>query len=108
MNRELQYDREVELQQQENFIENKNELLNKMEFLLKEKYRNSPLILKVYIDREKDKYYIDTFAAYSLGFISYQKAASDSDSGRKLFEISKATLEMLERVFKGRILYQYL
>ena len=61
--------------------------------------------LVVYIDYEEHKFYIDVFAASSLGFISYQEAASLYDSGSKLYEISAYTLENLRAIFKDKIIY---
>lgn len=61
--------------------------------------------LRVYVDEVKDKYYIDTFAAYSLNIIDYKVACTLSDRGSVLFEITKETLEYLKEIFKDRITY---
>ena len=113
MVREVQREAEREIERENNWVEyygdeNVKVVGKSLEEELIEKYKDSPLKLRVYIDREEEKYYIDTFAAYSLGFISYVRACNDSDFGKNLFEISPATLAMLERVFEGKIEYQYL
>lgn len=83
--------------------------LEQLEMILKEKHGGDyGSILRVYIDRDTKRYYIDTFAAYSLGFLSYHQAADRYDSGNTLYEISPAMLSMLENVFEDRIEYRYL
>lgn len=104
--REVEYDVEEERRRFEELM--KECSTEEMLVILKQKFNGDDRKLRVYIDRENDKYYIDTFAAYSLGLISYVKARKDVDYGKSLFEISDEMLEMLEKVFKGRIEYMYL
>ena len=117
--REVQLERQLERQQEEeedvvtrrqryeNQIQNAT-TLQEIEILMMERFKNDNSKLRVYIDRDNQKYYIDTFAAYSLGLLSYGKAAGRFDYGMTLYEISSEMLNMLERVFQGRIEYQYL
>ena len=75
MVREVQREAEREIERENNWVEyygdeNVKVVGKSLEEELIEKYKDSPLKLRVYIDREEGKYYIDTFAAYSLGFIS--------------------------------------
>ena len=63
------------------------------------------LWLRVYVDEEHKRYFIDLFAAYSLRMISYQEACARFDRGEKYFEISLETLRKLEIMFKNRIKY---
>ena len=114
--REVQLEREVEQEQEdaetrriryENQVKNATSI-EQLEMILREKYNGDGSVLRVYIDRDNEKYYIDTFAAYSLCLLSYQQASERFDAGGTLYEISPAMLKMLESVFKGRIEYQYL
>ena len=61
--------------------------------------------LRVYVDEKANKYYIDVFAAYSLGFISYGEACVQDDCGTLYFEISQSTLSKLQEILKDRIYY---
>lgn len=118
MMRDMDLDREVERDvEQEYDVEEerrkfeeamKHSTIEEMLAILKKKYDGSNLKLRVYIDRENEKYYIDTFAAYSLGLISYTTAGKTVDAGIGLYEISAEMLSMLEEVFEGKIEYVYL
>ena len=103
---EQEYDVEEERRKFEESM--KRSTIEEMLAILKKKYDGSNLKLRVYIDRENEKYYIDTFAAYSLGLISYTTAGKTVDAGIGLYEISAAMLSMLEKVFEGKIEYVYL
>ncbi len=72
---------------------------------LKDKFGDDNRILRVYVDEENKKYFIDTFAAYSLGFIDYETACKDTEIGKTYFEISPSVLEQLKQVFEGKIEY---
>ena len=72
---------------------------------IKSKYEYNESMIRVYINEEEEKYFIDTFAGVELGLIDYNTACSYVDSGRKLFEISKEILEVIKKVFEGRIEY---
>lgn len=73
-----------------------------------EKLRNDGKVLRVYVDLDSEKYFVDTFAAFAVGLISYEVACSLSDSNRKLYEITKEFLQQLKEIYKDRIEYQYL
>lgn len=103
---EREYDVEAERRKFEELMKDSN--IEEMLVILKNKYDGSNLKLRVYIDRENEKYYIDTFAAYSLGLISHSIASNAVDAGRGLYEISSEMLSMLEDVFEGKIKYVYL
>ena len=75
---------------------------------LKEKYKHDDRRLRVYHDEVNDRYYIDTFAAFALGFLSYHDACDRFDCGGLLYEISKQTFERLKEVFPGKIVIQVL
>ena len=66
---------------------------------------NEDMWLRVYVDEENKRYFIDIFAAFSLRMISYQEACARFDNGEKYFEISIETLRKLEERFKNRIHY---
>lgn len=83
------------------------EILYAQEFYLRE-FSNKDQILRVYIDDENKKYYIDVFAAYALRMISYESTCKEYDRGMHLFEISERVLEMLRNVFKDKIKYIHL
>ena len=107
---ERDVDQEYDVEEERRKLEELMKLstLEEMLVILKKKYAGSSLKLRVYIDRENNKYYIDTFAAYSLGLISYTEAVNSVDAGRGLYEISAEMLSMLEKVFEGKIDYVYL
>lgn len=104
--REVEYDVEEERRRFEELM--KVSSIEEMLVILKQKFDGDDRKLRVYIDRENGKCYIDTFAAYSLGLISYVNVCKDVDYGKSLFEISEAMLAMLEKVFEGKIEYMYL
>jgi hypothetical protein len=85
-----------------------------LEYQVQEKYQKvnrdpkpvgEELWLRIYVDEENKRYFIDIFAAYSLRMISYQEACARFDRGDKYFEISIETLRKLETLFKNRIHY---
>lgn len=75
---------------------------------LRENFKDNGKILKIYHDEVHDRYYIDVFAAFELGFISYLDASKMFDRGSIYYEISKATFERLKEIFPGRIIIQVL
>ena len=78
------------------------------EINFEELYPSFPgMILRVYIDTENNKYYLDAFAAYKLRFIDYLIASVLVDFQRPYYEISYQTLKRLEKSFYGRIKYIY-
>ena len=63
--------------------------------------------LKVYVDQEKNQYYIDIFAASELGLCSYQEASLEYDRGGRFFLLTPEQLQMLRDRFQDRIVYLY-
>ena len=63
--------------------------------------------LKIYVDEEKNKYYIDIFAAVELHLISYVEACEEYDHGGRYYLLTPTLLEHLKEQFKGRIKYYY-
>ena len=61
--------------------------------------------LRIYVDEENKRYFIDIFAAYSLRMISYQEACARFDRGEKYYEISIEILRKLETLYRNRIKY---
>ena len=114
MERELQYgDREVVLEHEidQNYEYQQREVQTQVQYLagyeemLMQKFRGSGQSLKVYVDQDNDKYYVDAFAAFSLGLISYMAACKITDNGQELYEISRSVLKVLEKVFHNAIEY---
>ena len=86
---------------------NEKDILYAQSFYMRE-FSNKDQFLRVYIDDDKNKYYIDVFAAFALKMISYKSACDEFDRGMQLFEISESVLNMLRDVFKDKIEYKYL
>lgn len=75
------------------------------EYRYLEKYRDNDRRLRVFVDKEKDRYYLDMFAAFELGFISYEYACLCYSEGQKYFEITKEQLRIIQSIFGDRIDY---
>ncbi len=99
--------REVELEARVDANHNQKENIRGLEISeLERKYEHDDRLLRVYIDPDTDEYYIDTFAAYSIGLMGYQVARQQYESGRKYYKITLAELNMLKKIFKDRIMYE--
>ena len=70
------------------------------------KFEHDDRLLRVYIDPDRDEYYIDIFAAHSIGLMGYQVACGQYESGRKYYKVTLAELNMLKKIFKDRIMYE--
>ena len=109
-NMELERAREYQEEPQSSYQEHNNQTIfekryTSLEALIRAKFEHGDQLLKVYVDREEDRFYIDTFAAYALGMLTYKDASERFDLGTKYLEISRPILELLQRVFKDRIEY---
>ncbi len=60
--------------------------------------------LRVYVDRELDKYYLDPSAAFSVGMITYEEY-DEYDKRHELYEISKEIVEVLKERFTIDFVY---
>ena len=107
---ELERAREYQEEPQSSYQEHNNQTIfekryTSLEALIRAKFEDGDQLLNVYVDREEDRFYIDTFAAYALGMLTYKDASERFDLGTKYLEISRPILELLQRVFKDRIEY---
>lgn len=73
---------------------------------IESKWGSGDTLLKVYLDRNADEYYIDIFAAYALGFVSSSNTNTSYDEGNKFYKIDFNDLKELKNIFKDRIFYQ--
>ena len=106
-------DKRVELDANGRVLVRENEFEDELEYQAQPEYKkihpaydlsDSDMWLRVYIDLDNRKYYIDIFAAFSLGMISYEEACKCHDSGQEYFEISLLTFKKLESIFKNRMM----
>ena len=63
--------------------------------------------LKIFVNQEEQKYYIDVFAASELHLYSYEEACRDYARGNNLFLLTEKQLHLLQERFKNRIQYSY-
>lgn len=111
MEKDIELERELDgrMIQRERIVEKnfKLDVQAATDFYTKEFY-NRNQFLRVYVNEEEKRYFIDTFAAFALQLIPYEVACEMSDNGARMFEISPETLELLKKVFKDNIHYIYL
>ena len=96
-NMELERAREYQEEPQSSYQEHNNQTIfekryTSLEALMRAKFEHGDQLLKVYVDREEDRFYIDTFAAYALGMLTYKDASERFDLGTKYLEISRQIL----------------
>ena len=94
MEREIELEREVQIQEQ----------------ALKKEQQSDPfggMFLKVYVNLDNNTYYITVFAASSLKFITYEVACQLYEAGKEYYQITDEILVKLKQIFKDRIVYQY-